>query len=498
MAGDDPFPVPYDEALAPLVIALDVGSTGTRGGLYDAAGRPVRGGKAKTSHAFVTKSDGTSTIDADQVASEIASCIDTAAGVGPKPIAGVALDTFASSLVGVDASGAAVTPCYTYADSRSAPQVQYLRSILDEDATQQRTGCRQHTGYLPARFLWLSQTAPDVVAKVDRWLSLGEYAWLKLIGTTAAGTSTAAWTGMLDRFQGAWDADLFRLVGVDPARLSPIAPPSQPLTPKDAVGARWPALADAVWFAPISDGFASSLGAGASGHDHVVLSAATSGALRVLVDGDLSNIPRGLWCNRVDEKRSILGGALNDVGRTVSWLGATLKLPDDAEVEASLAGDPPLGLPVVLPFFSGERSTGWVGDARAVFHRVTAATTPLELYRGTMEGVAWSYLRVLRQLETAVGPAKSIIGTGRVSNDAPGLMQIVADMCGVPVTPIAIKQSTLRGTALSALDVLAPGVPRAPATMGATMTPVSARYGYYQRRTERYRVLYDKVVAQAL
>ena len=41
-------------------------------------------------------------------------------------------------------------------DSRRAPQVNYLKSILNEDDTQQRTGTRQHTGYLPPRFLCLS------------------------------------------------------------------------------------------------------------------------------------------------------------------------------------------------------------------------------------------------------------------------------------------------------------------------------------------------------
>lgn len=39
-------------------------------------------------------------------------------------------------------------------------------------------------------------------------MSLGEYAYLKLIGTLAAGTSTAAWTGMLNRREGTWDAEL--------------------------------------------------------------------------------------------------------------------------------------------------------------------------------------------------------------------------------------------------------------------------------------------------
>lgn len=485
------------EAVGPYVLALDIGSTGTRSGLYDATGRPVRGLKTKLPHAFTTLANGTSTIDPELVVDEVRDAIERLVARASTPIAAVALDTFASSLVGVDADGVAITPCYTYADSRSAPQVSYLKSILDEDEVQQRTGTRQHTGYLPARFLWLKQHHRSTFDRVDRWLSLGEYVYLRLIGTTAAGTSTAAWTGMLNRNTGTWDADLCALVGVDPARLSPIAHPSQPLTPAVDIGACWPVLRDAVWFAPISDGHAQSVGLGLVDSKQVVLSAATSGALRVVVEGDLDNIPRGLWCNRIDEQRSILGGALNDVGRAVSWLEATLQLPPREQAHRMLLADPLPGLPVVLPWFSGERSTGWVGDARAVFARVSAATTPWELYRGTIEGVAMSYGRILRELVQVVGRPREILATGRVSLDIPGLLQIVADVTAVPVAPISLKRSTLHGTALHALEIIAPDVKGLPVERGRTFEPVKERLPYYHRRFERFQVLYDKVIAQA-
>lgn len=488
--------VGLDEAEAPFVLAVDVGSSGTRAGIYDARARPVKRHKTKLEHSFTTVANGTSTIDADQVTAEIRDVIGSVLTDFDHPIAGVAIDTFASSLVGVDASGAAITPCYTYADSRCAPQVNYLKSILNEDETQQRTGTRQHTGYLPPRFLWLKQNDPATFARVRRWMSLGEYAWHRIIGTTAAGTSTAAWTGMLNRRVGEWDAELCSLVGVDLEQLSPIAPPSAPLTPATSLE-EWPALGDAVWFAPISDGHSQSIGAGSRDSTQMVLSAATSGAMRVLVEGDLDNLPRGLWCNRIDEHRSILGGALNDVGRAVTWLESTLLLPDAATIDAMLLGDPLPGVPLVLPWFSGERSTGWVGEARALIHRVSAATTPVDLYRGTIEGVALSYARMLRDLVQVTGPPREILATGRVTQDIPGLMQIIADATGAPVTPITLKRSTLRGTALHALAVLAPDVVPAEAPRGETYTPVRGRAGYYQRRMERFQVLYDKVIAHA-
>lgn len=487
------FSVEPEHARSPFVLALDVGSTGTRGGLYDATGLPVHGCRLKIPHAFTTGSDGTTVIDGDQVADELRQIVEHVAGASHHPIAGVALDTFASSLVGVDAAGNAITPCFTYADSRCSAEVDQLRGLLDEDATQQRTGTRQHTGYLPPRFLWLRETDPDTFGRVRRWMSLGEYAYLKLIGTTAAGTSTAAWTGMLNRREGSWDAELCDLVGVDAEQFSPIAHPSQPLTP--ALAPLHPNLADAVWFAPIADGFSSSIGAGGTDSSSIVAAAATSGAMRVLVDGLVDDLPRGLWCYRVDEHRSLLGGALNDVGRAVSWLQATLRLPEDPEVlDAALRADPSPLTPLVLPWFTGERSTGWVGQARAEFHRVSAGTTPTDLYRATIEGVALSYQRMLAQLTQAAGGAQRVLATGSVTAAVPGLLQVLADATGVDVLPITTRRTTLHGTAMQALEILAPQVPFAPVEHGDVVSPSSGRQAYYRARVAAFADLYDKVV----
>lgn len=60
--------IPLEDSRAPYVLGLDVGSTASRGGLYDASGRPIKGSKQRISHDFTTAADGTSAIDADQVA----------------------------------------------------------------------------------------------------------------------------------------------------------------------------------------------------------------------------------------------------------------------------------------------------------------------------------------------------------------------------------------------------------------------------------------------
>ena len=87
------------EALEPFVLAIDIGSTASPGDVFDAAGRPLRGGRVKVPHHFTSRLDGTSEIDPDAVVAEVEQIITTFAN---RPVA-VALDTFASSLVGVTA-----------------------------------------------------------------------------------------------------------------------------------------------------------------------------------------------------------------------------------------------------------------------------------------------------------------------------------------------------------------------------------------------------------
>jgi gluconokinase len=487
------------EATDPLVLAIDIGSTATRGDVYDAAGRPIQGKRQKVPHHFTTHDDGTSEIDPDQVVGEVQQIITALATDRLSGrIGGVALDTFASSLVGVDANRRARTPCFTYADSRCAAQVRGLRRSLDERVIQQRTGCRLHASYLTPRLAWLRDVAPATFSSVNHWMSLGEYIYLQILGLTAAGTSTAAWTGMLDRRTGEWDLELLDVCGVDVKQMSEVRDPDQPFTDVDAaVRGRWPALAGASWFPVVSDGFSSNLGAGAHDESAIAASAATSGAMRVLVPGIPEEIPTGLWCYRLDRSRSLLGGAVNDVGRVVSWLESTVRLLPEDDVNLILAAAPQPGTPLVLPYFSGERSTGWAANARAVFAGVSAATTGAMLFRGAMEGVAISYARIADQLQTVAGQPQRILASGRVTQDLPTWLQILADVLEAPVIPVTIKRSTLRGTALIALDILAPGVARAASATGEIRQPVGDRAAAYRFRKQEYQTLYEATIAPA-
>src|SRR5690606_19394180 len=124
--------------------------------------------------------------------------------------------------------------------------------------------------------------------------------------------------------------------------------------------ARWPQLRDARWYPAIGDGVASNIGKGCDYPSAVALALGTSGAMRLLMRGTPESIPDGLLCYRADAERSLLGGALSNVGNYYQWLRSTLYFEPGTDVEAAVAALEPDGHGLtVLPFLAGERTPFW-------------------------------------------------------------------------------------------------------------------------------------------
>src|SRR5690606_21543527 len=176
--------IPARGAHGPLVVGIGRGPGVPRAGGYDDRGREVGKLQHKEIHAFTVDDDGTSTIDADQIVAEIRTALSAVLGHGELPgdVRAIGFDTFASSLIAVDTAGNALTPCITYADTRCHAQVGELASRVDVDALHERTGARLHSSYTAPRLLWLRKEHPEVFARTERFMALGEYVAFKLLG----------------------------------------------------------------------------------------------------------------------------------------------------------------------------------------------------------------------------------------------------------------------------------------------------------------------------
>ena len=489
------------QADPPLILALDIGSSSVRASLFDAAGRTVDGLHARRAHALHTDSSGAAVVDADAVIGLIFQCVDeTLALAGPLAgsIAAVAGCSFVGNMLGVDQDGLAMTPLITYADTRSAGDAELLKQELDEETFHQRTGVRFHPSYGTAQLHWLRRARSEEFRRVARWVSLGEYMETMLFAAGGTSHSVASWSGLLDRQRLDWDAELLTALGLTSdrlPRLTSFASPQQGLI--DAFANRWPALAALPWFPLIGDGAAANIGSGCASPGRVALTMGTSTALRAVTDQHVAYLPAGLWSYRVDERRSLPGGALTEGGNVYAWLRETLQLAASEQVEAALADSAPDGHGLtVLPFLAGERAPGWAGHARATIHGISLATRPEDIVRASLEAVAYRIALVYDDLRSLLPGQPQIVVSGGALASSPAWLQIVADALGRPLTHSAVPEASARGAALLALEALGvlPSIEHAPDFLGDTIQPDRTRFEVYRRAIARQQALYRKLV----
>ena len=147
----------------PYVLAVDVGSSSVKAGLFDSLARSVEGSEVAVAHHQRVASDGTSEEDALSILNATETAIDSVLAKSDDlatKIVGVGFDCMASTVLGVDEQGEAITPVYTYADTRSAVDVERLKHELNVPIIYDRTGVMQHTSYLPGRIRWIRRTQP--------------------------------------------------------------------------------------------------------------------------------------------------------------------------------------------------------------------------------------------------------------------------------------------------------------------------------------------------
>jgi gluconokinase len=486
--------------MSPLILTLDVGTSSLRTMLYDAQGSALPDAEVQITHSANVTPDGGVELDPEALFANAVRAIDGILSRVPpgQSIAGVATCTLWHSVLGVDATGAAITPLYTWADTRARAAAAELRTRLDQDAVHARTGCFLHPSYLPARLLWLSGAQPEAWRRAARWVSFGEYLHQRLLGTTICSLSMASGTGLLDVHRCVWDREVLDAIGLDPQRLSPLGDAADTvagLRPEWA--ARWPALAAVPWLPALGDGACSNVGSGCTSPRRIALMVGTSGALRVVVETPDAPVVPGLWWYRVDRRRPLLGGALSEGGNLVAWMRATLRLDALPDLEAEIAAMAPdaHGL-TVLPFLAGERSPGWAAQARGAIAGLSLATHPVEILRAGLEAIAYRFALIQRRLAAVAAPDAEVIASGGALLSSPAWMGMMADVLGRRVVALGEHEASSRGAALLALEALGllPDIAAVPTTLGATYEPDAARHARYQEGIARQTHLYDLLV----
>jgi gluconokinase len=472
-----------------VVVGVDIGTTATKVIAYDASG--AARASASTDYPLRQPEPGAAVQDPHEVAAAVRGGVRAVVRqLDGVRIAGLSFSAAMHSLLALDDGGNPLTPLITWADTRASAQADRLRDEGRALDLQKRTGTPVHPMSPLVKLMWLRESDPELHRRAAHWVGIKEFVLHRWCGSDVVDHSIASATGLLALDTLDWDAEALDLAGVTRDQLPDPVPGTtvRTLTRDAADDLGLPEGTRVVLGA--SDGPLANLGIGAVHPGQAACSIGTSAALRVIVEKPAIDENGGVFCYAFVPGRYVVGGALNNGGVVLDWLGDALapELGEDSEGQmAGLAAEAPPGSAglIMLPYLLGERAPHWSSLPLGAYIGLTRAHRREHLARAALEGVCLQLALVLESFDAAGIEVRQLRATGGFAR-SPFWRQLLADVLDFPVNFPSSHEGSAFGAALlgmEALDLLGS------IDLAADLVDIESRLDPDPRAAELYRQL---------
>ena len=435
----------------PLLLGLDLGTTNAKAAVYDRQGRLV----AESSAAYATHYPQPGWAEqrpADWLRALTTACRQLMHQLGPRrqELVGIGLAAHGPGLVLVDQQGQPLLDTSpTWQDTRCLAQAEHLLAVAGPYPTGMGL---PHNTFL-AKLLWVYEHNPGIARRTHVALGVKDYLahWLTGEFVTEPSTNAGAqvWPQAVVAACG-WSVDRLAQVVASTARIGPLLP-----IRAEALGL--PVGLPVV--IGLNDGASATLSMGAVQPHEMVLTLATSGVLRVVLQDPIApqtQLDHKLFAWPYVPGRSIAGGHIRLGASALSWFADTHWTGhadgDYIGVLAEAATSPPGSRGVIfLPYLLGRGGPQADDAAQGGFLGLTFATTRADLARAVLEGVAFAFRELLDDFAGMgyVPPLIRISGGGARSEL---WRQILADVLNCPLAYFT-ADSTLGAAMMAAVGV---------------------------------------------
>ncbi|MGA0602751.1 FGGY-family carbohydrate kinase [Caulobacter sp. KR2-114] len=423
-----------------LLLSLDVGTTSLRAGLFTPAGDLV--GMAATRLSVRAPAPGLLEQDAEAIWRTARRAVDRVLqSVGRKPadLAAIGVTSQRTSAVLWNRrTGRAASPLVLWSDLRGVEAAKALRQAGFMSAPQQAAAKLQAmvaaNGAPASELAW---------GNVDSWLIH------RLSGGAVHATDRSqAWpTAYLDLGTMGWNAALIAHQGLDDLAFPALVDTWGVMghAAGRVLGAEVPIAAD------VADQQSALIAHGGQAK----VTYGTSAALDVGTGPQLvfqsPQIPPFVLSSVHGETSFCLEGMVYSAGSALDWLRAAARLGGHARFEAMAASAADTGGAWFLPAHQGLGAPYGDASRRGGLGGLTLATSPAQIARAGLEGLAFRVREVLDAVGPMLpaGPPETLgVDGGLSANDT--FLQIQADLLGRPIRRHALREATAAGAALCA------------------------------------------------
>jgi glycerol kinase len=424
------------------VLALDQGTTSSRAILFDDAGRPLASAQREFRQFY--PQPGWVEHDAAEIwATQSAVMAEAIAKVPRVEIAAIGITNQRETTVVWDReTGVPVANAIVWQDRRTAAMCDALRA--HESLVRERTGLVIDAYFSGTKLRWLLDRCSNherlAFGTIDSWL-----VWNLTRGAAhITDVTNASRTMLFDIHRVQWDDELLALLGV-PRSVLPEVRSSSEVYAKTS---------DGIPIAGIAGDQQASLFGQRCTRAGMAKNTYGTGSFVVMNTGERAVASsHGLlatiaWKLGDAAPRYALEGSIFITGAAVQWLRDGLGIIRTApEIESLAASVPDSGGVVVVPAFTGLGTPHWDAYARGTISGITRGTTKAHIARATLESIALQTVDVLdvMQRDSGIAIDELRVDGGASTNDL--LMQMQADLAGIPVVRTRVPETTALGAA---------------------------------------------------
>jgi glycerol kinase len=352
------------------------------------------------------------------------------------------------------ATGQPIHPAIVWQDRRSETLCAQLREQGHEGRVQRKTGLLIDAYFSGTKLQWILDNVPGARELAQRGeLAFGTVdSWLMFKLTSGRShltdVSNASRTMLFNIHTNTWDDELLGLLNIPSSLMPRVLPSSADFGHTDA---QW--LGASIPIGGVAGDQQSALFGQACFQSGMAKNTYGTGCFMLMHTGEhFQSSHHGLITTAAAQHQGTpqyaLEGSVFIGGAVVQWLRDGLRaISSSSEVEGLAHTVPDAGGVMFVPAFTGLGAPYWDAQARGAIVGLTRGTTVAHIARAALESIAFQSAALLQSMnrDAPVAVTELRVDGGACVNDL--LMQVQADLLGIPVVRPAVIETTALGAA---------------------------------------------------
>lgn len=439
-------------------VGLDIGTTGCKATVIDENGKDVS--YAYSEYSLIMPKPGYMELNAQVVWHSVKKVLSDVSRI-IKDIKAIAIASFGESFVALDKKDRVIGNSILFSDIRGAEETKDILNKIDDIELFSISGMPINSMYTLNKLLWVKKNDLGSYMQIDKIMLFGDFIYYMLSGERVIDYSLASRTLLYDYVKKDWSTKLLNMFDIDKNKLSKPKPTGSVIGKVSSMIADELGLnKDILIITGGHDQICAALGAGVLRSGQCVDGIGTAECLTTMIEHyrNQEYMRENNYCIEpyAVDARFVTLAFNNTAASLLKWYRNVMEYERQMIAKSKkqdifklIESDCPKSISniFVLPHFAGSGTPYMDERSRGAILGLSLNSTRGEIYKACLESLSLE-MKINIDLFSKMGTkVKEILCVGGASRSEL-LLQIKADILGVPIKKMAIAESGTMGLAM--------------------------------------------------